>query len=119
MPLGLEEDMRAVAIHLVEGYGKIEQIDRQNKIYESGDWKVSESTAAELVGGRIYLHSHQSDPSFFGGSISAYRKIEEGENAGRIIFTFQSLLECKDVTTSKAGWGREKKIVKEESQPEN
>lgn len=111
--------MRAVAIHLIEGYGKIEQIDRDNKMYESGDWKVSETIAQELVGGRIYLHSHQSDPSFFGGKITAHRAIKEGDNAGRIIFTFHSLLECKDVTTSKSGWGREKKIVREESQPEN
>ena len=104
--------MKAREIHFIEDYGKIVPVDKEKREFESGDWKLSTSTAEELVGGRIFFHTHQNEPSFFGGEILGYRLLMEGEYAGRIVFKFRSMPECKNVKTSTSGFGREKKIVR-------
>ncbi len=65
-------------------------VDRDNKIYESGYWVLSETTAHDLIGAKIYLHDSQSAPAFFGGIILSWKKILDGEHAGRILFAFKA-----------------------------
>jgi len=88
----------------------IELIDRDSGLHRSGYWVVSEETARSLVGGKIYFHREQSKPSFFGGTITAAEKIEEGAYAGRILFTFRFEEACRGVRTERIGWAQEMKL---------
>jgi hypothetical protein len=99
------------AIHVVERLENLTRIDADLGEWESGFWVVSEDVAARLVGGLIYLHTGQLAPSHFGGEILASRVVESGEYLGRVVFRFRADIKCKNVRTSKKGWGNEKKIV--------
>jgi hypothetical protein len=99
------------AIHVVERLGNLSCLDKDKSEWESGFWVVSEDVAARLIGGLIYLHSGQLAPSHFGGAILSYRVVQSGDQAGRVVFHFRADTKCKNVRTSKKGWGNEKKIV--------
>lgn len=86
-------------------------LNRETREWESGFWAVADATAARLVGGTILLHSAQDKLSHFGGEILSYRVIEEGENAGRVVFRFRAGPEGTGVRSGPDGWGNEKKIV--------
>ena len=65
-----------------------------------------------MVGGQIYFHERQIEPSFYGGLITGFR-IQQGEPYdGRIIFRFEPKPECRDVRAGAEGWQYEKKIVR-------
>ncbi len=98
-------------IHLIEKMGHVKCVDKAAAVWESGWWAVSSDTAARLIGGRIFLHKTQQEPSFFGGRIMDFRIETSGIWTGRIIFSFTPLPECKDATTGSDGWSMEKKIV--------
>ena len=72
-------------------------------IYKSGNWAVSDATAQEAVGGRIYLHEKQSDKSWHGGTILSW---EPYPNTNRKIFKYLADGEigvyCKDNWAQKA-----------------
>lgn len=80
------------AIHLIEkrSLGGLTQLDKLNRIWDSGYWKVAENAARRLVGGSIYLHTAWADPAHFGGTISSYAVYDAPaeEEHGRIIFRF-------------------------------
>lgn len=97
-------------IHLIEKYDRLNRISYEEQIWESGYWTVAIETAEELLGGDIYLHSMKAKPSKFGGVIKSYRVSENSEFEGKIVFTFLADIEHKNVSTSKEGWGMEKKI---------
>jgi hypothetical protein len=99
------------SIHLVERLGNLERVDDALNEWESGYWSVGEEVAGRLVGGRIYLHEHQSDPSHFGGEILSFRIHAAGPYAGRVVFRFRPAPAFKNVKASRGGWGNEKKIV--------
>ena|SRR5256885_927522 len=98
-------------IHLIEKLNLIQRIE--GNIHESGYWEVAPQIAAELVGGDIYFHKKQKEPSFFGGKILAYR-IHEADDEyprGRIIFRFEATRDHRGVLAGAGGWSYEKKIV--------
>lgn len=99
------------AIHLVERLGDLRKVDATNQEWESGFWVVGEDTAQRLVGGDIYLHEGQNEPSHFGGRIVSYRVHRGDDVDGRIVFRFRAAMEYRGVRTGRAGWGNEKKIV--------
>ena len=103
------------AIHLIRkddnSLPQITAVAPRSDLYRSGNWVVSESTSASLVGSKIYFHRAKSKPSFYGGTITAFERISEGPDAGRIIFTFQFADACRGVKTPGEGWAQEKKIV--------
>ena len=101
--------MASKRIHLIERDGRIEKID--GGIWESGYWIVSSASAKQLVGGSIFHHKKQAEPSFFGGIILGYRIQEEGPFAGRVIFKFQYAHDHRGVSAGKGGWGNEMKMV--------
>ena len=97
-------------IHLIERMGHIQKIEGQ--IHESGLWDVSPHTAQTLVGGDIYFHKKQKEPSYFGGKILGYRTHDEDdEYRGRIIFRFEYSADHRNVSAGSGGWSNEKKIV--------
>jgi len=102
------------AIHLIEKAGTaqgLKPIDFKAGLWESGYWKVTAETAAKLVGGSIFLHTSWSEPSHFGGQISAFsmHSAPGSKEDGRIIFQFTSLPENKGVSAP-AGAAGEKRI---------
>ncbi|MEY4979787.1 MAG: hypothetical protein RLZZ352_2057 [Pseudomonadota bacterium] len=101
------------SIHFVERIGntwKVPNPTMQHE-YESGYWVVGEETAQKLVGGDLYLHDRQNEPSRFGGKILGYRVHKGGTEDGRVIFRFQATSNHRDLKTPREGWGNEKKIV--------
>lgn len=102
------------AIHLVERKNNVRRLNDESGDWESGYWVISSETAEGLVGGNLYLHSTQSAPSHFGGSIIGYRVFRDGSGSeidGRVIFRIRPTLGHKGVTTDRRGWGNEKKLV--------
>jgi hypothetical protein len=97
-------------IHLIERVNRIEKLE--GSLHESGLWDVPPRTAEELVGGDIYFHKKQKEPSFFGGRVVGYRIYEgEDEYRGRVIFRFESSREHRNISAGAGGWSYEKKIV--------
>jgi len=101
--------------HFIERLNHFKPVDKARNIWESGWWAISPGTADQLVGGSLFLHKKQTEPSFFGGLITAFRTETEGEWPGRIVFTFISRAEEKGVKTPKKGWSMEKKIILEDA----
>ena len=102
------------AIHFVERLENVHRIPGQANRWESGYWVVSHETAAKLVGGDLYLHRRQGDPSHFGGRIVGWRVHSDPadpEIDSRIVFAIEPSLAHKGVRAENAGWGNEKKIV--------
>lgn len=99
-------------IHLVERLNNVRRLSTIPAVWESGYWVVSEETAERLIGGDLYLHSGQREASHFGGKILGYRVDRDGaETAGRVVFRILPSPSHKGVSTSREGWGNEKKIV--------
>jgi hypothetical protein len=102
------------AVHFVERLNNVHRVPDAPGEWESGYWVVSEETAARLVGGDLYLHFGQGEPSHFGGRIISYRVYRDdtgSEIDGRILFRIRPSLEYKGVVTERQGWGNEKKFV--------
>lgn len=78
------------------------------KEYESGNWVVSNRTAQESIGGRIYLHKSQRTEAWHGGTITKWR--EHKENPRRKIFTY--VLDEDHRVSCLEGWGQEKAIIR-------
>ena len=98
-------------LHVIEKMDLTEQIDKVERIWTTGYWKLSEENARALVNGDLYLHRKKASPSFFGGVITEYRVEESGEHADRIVFTFKADLAHKNVSTDRGGWRMELKFV--------
>jgi hypothetical protein len=90
-------------IHLIEKKDFIKKIE--GRIHESRFWKVQLRDAEKLVGGDIYFHKKQKEPSFFGGKILSYRiHDEDDEYKGRIVFRFEADPSYRKVSAGKGGW---------------
>lgn len=103
------------AIHLIEKAGTaqgLKAIDFKAGLWESGYWKVTEETAATMVGGSIFLHTSWSDLSHFGGQITGFSPHDAPGTTehGRIIFHFNSRSDAKGVQAPPGASG-EKRIV--------
>src|SRR5512137_1021674 len=96
-------------IHLVETSNNFVKL--KENVWESGWWSLRESDAAKLVGGRIYFHRGQQESSFYGGNITAYRVVQEGEHKDLVVFEFQHNKDCRNIKTDKSGWSKKMKII--------
>jgi hypothetical protein len=96
-------------IHLIEKMNNFVKL--QDNIWESGWWSLDEVKAEKLVGGEIYFHKQQQEPSFYGGTILGYRVEHDGQYQGKIIFKLQYSEACRNVRTDKQGWSRKMKII--------
>ena len=103
-----------VALHLIERKANVRRVPDSPGEWESGYWVVGQDTAARLVGGDLYLHSHQGEPSHFGGTILAFRvhhDPSDPEIHGRLVFRIKASVAHKGVLAGREHWGNEKKIV--------
>lgn len=101
-------------IHFIEREKHFLRIE--DNIFESWCWNVPPRTAQALIGGDIYFHEKQKEPSYYGGKILDYRIHESDEGAyagcrGRVIFTFKYSREHKNVSAGEGGWAFMMKIV--------
>lgn len=101
-------------IHFIERGAHFKPVG--GSVYESWCWNIPPNTAQALVGGDIYFHKHQKEPSYYGGKILDYRVHDSDEGAypdcrGRVIFTFEYSREHRNVLAGGGGWSYEKKIV--------
>ena len=99
------------AIHVVERLHHERRVEMTTDDWESGYWAIARETAERLIGGQIFLHGGQAEPSRFGGDILSFRVQTGGEFDGRIIFRFRPTTQCKGIVTSRQGWGNEKKVI--------
>jgi hypothetical protein len=97
-------------IHFIERITHFELVDKDNHIWNSLAWALTEETAKKLIGAEIYFHRGQSLPSHFGGVIESYWVIDSGPDEGRIGFRMKADQKYKGIKTSKDGWSFEKKI---------
>lgn len=98
-------------IHLVEQLNSFFKMD--GDIWESGWWSINEDKARELVGGNIYFHKSQQEPSFYGGMITGYRLQPDGQHQGRVVFKLKYIEKCRNVRTGRSGWSKKMKIIDE------
>jgi len=96
-------------IHLIEKFNNFVKL--QDNTWESGWWSIDESKAKKLVGGEIYFHKKQLEPSFYGGTITGYRIEQDGQYEGKIIFKLQYSETGRNVKTDKHGWSKKMKII--------
>jgi hypothetical protein len=96
-------------IHLIEQLNNF--IKLHDNVWESGWWQLEESKAQELIGGEIYFHKKQLEPSFYGGTILGYRIEQEEQYQGKIVFKLQYKQSCRNVRTDKHGWSKKMKII--------
>lgn len=96
-------------IHMVEPLNNFVKLP--DSTWESGWWSLDESIARELVGGEIYFHKKQMEPSFFGGVITGYRIVRDEQHLGKVVFVLQYKADCRNVRTDKNGWSKKMKII--------
>jgi hypothetical protein len=103
------------AIHLIKktdgGLPPIVPVAGAAHTFTSGFWTLSQETARSLIGGQIYFHEHQRDPSFYGGRILDAQQAVDGDYPDKIVFTFLFSADCRGVRTTADGWAQEMKIV--------
>jgi hypothetical protein len=102
------------AIHLVERKNNVRRVPDSQGEWESRYWAIAPDTAQRLIGGDLYLHSGQNEPSHFGGKIVSFRVHQDAtqpEIDGRVIFRIAASSDYKGVITGREGWGNEKKLV--------
>jgi hypothetical protein len=102
------------AIHLIKktdaGLPAIVPVAGEPNAYTCGFWTLGEEKARSLIGGQIYFHERQRDPSFYGGQIVDARRTVGGEYAGKVVFKFIFSEDCRGVTTGRDGWSQEMKL---------
>ena len=101
-------------IHLIEKTNNFKKL-REN-IWESGGWKLQQSKAEKLIGGKIFFHKERQEASFYGGTVQGVRVEQDGVNQGRIAFEFQFHQDCRNIKTDRTGWSMKMKIIAEPEQ---
>jgi hypothetical protein len=96
-----------IDLHFICPHGRNwRSLPGEENLFESGNWVVAEQVAEAAKGGRIYLHEHQRDPAWHGGTITAWRP---SKRPGRVVFTYTMdgpfRLRCTE------GWAQEKAVV--------
>ncbi len=101
-------------IHLIERGNAFVRVE--GNVFESWCWDITPEVAETLVGGDIYFHKKQKEPSHFGGKVLGYRVHDSDEGRfpgcrGRVVFTFEYSRGHKEVSAGEGGWSYEKKVV--------
>jgi hypothetical protein len=100
-------------IHFVETRGLMQSLGPSSPEWESGYWyRIGKKNADALIGGGIYFHKAQAEPSYCGGIITGYRIEHQGEFRGRYVFTYRPSPKFRGVSACTDGWTfRFKKLV--------
>jgi hypothetical protein len=96
------------ALHLVDREGNMRATGAGPREYESVGWALSEATLQAVVGGRVYFHHKQTEPSFMGGDVLGFREVTEvprpPRKPRRFAITFVADPEGVNVRTDREGW---------------
>ena len=102
----------AEAIHVVEKKTEgahLRRLKGSRTEWETGYWIVGDSTSKSLIGGMVYVHRGQNEPSHAGGKIlQIYHEL--GSDPRRRVVRFRSTASGKGVIAESTGWGNERKI---------
>lgn len=100
-------------ICFIERMRKQKPLVTGNGQWESGNWDVSVAKAQALLGGRIYFHEKQAEPSYFGGVINSYEVLPDDhpETPGRIVFRFTPDQQGRGFLAGSSGWRNEQKTI--------
>ncbi len=73
------------------------QLDKDQHLFESGNWSLTADVAENLVGGWIYLHPTKASNSEFGGKIIGWARVLDNSKAHPecVKFQFQAKLVAK------------------------
>jgi hypothetical protein len=102
---------KAVAIHVVEkavNFENLTCLDSETNTWETKYWIIGKQTRKDLIGGKVYIHRGQNEPSNKGGTIERIYHPDEAE-LKRFAIVFRAEDGCNDVKVSKS-WGNERKI---------
>jgi hypothetical protein len=77
-------------------------------LFETGNWKLSDELAELVVGGRVFLHTSQSERAWHGGTIISHKPAPAPEQ-DRKVFTYTKG-DYLDVLCP-GGWGQEKAVA--------
>ena len=81
----------------------------EGTVFETGNSVVSNETADEAIGGRVYLHEKKKEELWHGGTIVEWRRTDDGHRKiFRYVVDGPFRLRCP------GGWGQEKAIVRRE-----
>lgn len=103
---------QAIALHVVEKgihTQNLQPVSGALGEWFSGNWWVSDATAKDLVGRKLFLHPGQLEKSHLGGEIVSFQT--SCTDPKRKVFRFRALSSCTGVSTSKSGWSNEKKVI--------
>lgn len=78
-----------------------------DQVHESGEWVATDDLATEAMGGRLYLHEHQRDRAWHGGTILSWRAAPD---AKRKIFTYR--VDGHFRINCPGNWAQEKAVVR-------
>ncbi len=104
---------KALALHLVEkGLHKanLQKVPETLNEWDTGNWWISDRTAAQLQGQKVYLHKGQDKASHIGGEVIFFRQAS-GADTKRKVFRFRESPQCFGVPAPTTGWGNEKCII--------
>jgi hypothetical protein len=109
------QEKRVPQIHFVNYERDLRRVQEAGpRAYESGDWVLGDDVREALLqGGRVYFHDSQSEPSFFGGTVTGFREVPNatGSKFRRWVILFTSDDAGVGVRTDRSGWKRESKFV--------
>lgn len=100
----------ATELHVIEktkrNKRKVTQVEPNENIWITGLWRVSDTTAMSLIGGKIFVHPSQNKPSIIGGKVLSFTS----NSNGRKSFKFIADPELSNIFAT-GSWGNEKLIV--------
>jgi hypothetical protein len=99
-------------VHFIENNRRMHPVPDSSD-WESGYWyRFGKKNAAALIGGEVYFHAKQTEPSYGGGVITDYRIEIQGNFKGRYVFRYRPALRFVGVSAGSGGWTwRYKKLV--------
>ncbi len=100
-------------VHCLENNQRMAPLGQGLPEWESGYWyRFGKKNAEALIGGGIYFHPSQEEPSYSGGIIVSYRIEHEVEFKGRYVFKYLPSIDFVGVSAVTDGWTwRYKKLV--------
>ena len=82
-------------------------VDKEQRLWRSGNWDFKFEDAKKLIGGSIYLHETKTEPAYFGGEVRDVEQVEDTESSRslRVAFVFEASNNAKGIQWRGAAHG--------------